>query len=308
MKIYNGIDGLIGKTPLVRLKNTEEKYGSVARLYAKLESFNPTGSAKDRAALFMLEDAERKGLIKKGATIIEPTSGNTGIGLAAIAAMRGYRAIIVMPDTMSRERKALMRAYGAEIVESDGKLGMKGSIALAKEIYEKCENAFIPDQFNNPANAEAHRMMTGPEIFEDTDGEVDVFVATIGTGGTITGVGEYLKSVKPSVKVVGVEPSESPFLTKGTAGAHKIQGIGAGFKPGILNEEVIDDIITVCGEDAYSFSRNLAKHEGILVGISSGAGLCAAVKLSKMPEYEGKNIVVLLTDGGERYLSTELFV
>lgn len=306
-QIYTSADQLIGKTPLLELTHLEQQFGLKTRLLAKLEYFNPAGSVKDRAAKAMLDDAEASGRLKPGSVIIEPTSGNTGIGLAAVAAARGYRIIIVMPDTMSVERRQLMKAYGAELVLSDGAQGMSGAIAKADELAAQIPNSFIPGQFVNPANAKAHYESTGPEIFEDTDGEVDIFVAGVGTGGTITGVGEYLKSKKPDVKIVAVEPASSPVLSNGTAGAHKIQGIGAGFVPELLNTAVYDEVIPVQNEDAFAIGRLIGQQEGILVGISSGAAVSAAIELAKRPENEGKTIVVLLPDTGDRYLSTPLF-
>lgn len=307
MKIYKSAEELVGNTPLVELSNYENKNELGATLLAKLEFFNPAGSVKDRIAKYMIEDAEKSGKLSKGATIIEPTSGNTGIGLASIAAAKGYRIIITMPETMSVERCNLIKAYGAELVLTDGKLGMKGAIAKAEELAESIPNAFIAGQFVNPANPQAHRMTTGPEIWNDTDGKVDIFVAGIGTGGTITGTGEYLKQQNPDIKVVAVEPTDSPFISKGIAGPHGIQGIGAGFKPEILNVDIIDEIITVATTDAYESGKEVAKSEGILVGISSGAALFAATMLAKRPENKGKNIVVLLPDTGDRYLSTPMF-
>lgn len=306
-QIYTSADQLIGKTPLLELTHLEKRFGLKARLLAKLEYFNPAGSVKDRAAKAMLDDAEASGRLKPGSVIIEPTSGNTGIGLAAVAAARGYRIIIVMPDTMSVERRQLMKAYGAELVLSDGTKGMSGAIAKADELAAQIPDSFIPGQFVNPANAKAHYESTGPEIFEDTDGEVDIFVAGVGTGGTITGVGEYLKSKKPDVKIVAVEPASSPVLSNGTAGAHKIQGIGAGFVPELLNTAVYDEVIPVQNEDAFAIGRLIGQQEGVLVGISSGAAVSAAIELAKRPENEGKTIVVLLPDTGDRYLSTPLF-
>lgn len=306
-QIYTSADQLIGKTPLLELTHLEKQFGLKARLLAKLEYFNPAGSVKDRAAKAMLDDAEASGRLKPGSVIIEPTSGNTGIGLAAVAAARGYRIIIVMPDTMSVERRQLMKAYGAELVLSDGAQGMSGAIAKADELAAQIPDSFIPGQFVNPANAKAHYESTGPEIFEDTDGEVDIFVAGVGTGGTITGVGEYLKSKKPDVKIVAVEPASSPVLSSGTAGAHKIQGIGAGFVPELLNTAVYDEVIPVQNEDAFAIGRLIGQQEGVLVGISSGAAVSAAIELAKRPENEGKTIVVLLPDTGDRYLSTPLF-
>ena len=305
--IYTSADQLIGKTPLLELSNIEKKLHLNAKLLAKLEYFNPAGSVKDRIAKAMLDDAEEKGLLKEGSVIIEPTSGNTGIGLAAVAAARGYRIIIVMPETMSVERRQLMKAYGAELVLTDGTKGMKDAIAKADELAAQIEGAFIPGQFVNPANPAAHIATTGPEIYEDTDGKVDIFVAGVGTGGTVTGVGEYLKSKNPDVKIVAVEPASSPVLSKGTAGAHKIQGIGAGFVPDVLNTKVYDEVIAVENDDAFAAGKLVGKNEGVLVGISSGAALFAAIELSKRPENAGKNIVVLLPDTGDRYLSTPLF-
>ena len=305
--IYTSADQLIGKTPLLELTHIEKKLGLKAKILAKLEYLNPAGSVKDRVAKAMIDDAEEKGLLKPGSVIIEPTSGNTGIGLAAVAAARGYRIIIVMPDTMSVERRQLMKAYGAELVLSEGAKGMKGAIAKADELAAEIPDSFIPGQFVNPANPKAHFETTGPEIYADTDGEVDIFVAGVGTGGTITGVGEYLKSRKPEVKVVAVEPATSPVLSKGTAGAHKIQGIGAGFVPKVLDTGVYDEIIPVANEDAFAVGKQIGKAEGVLVGISSGAAAWAAIELAKRPENEGKTIVVLLPDTGDRYLSTPLF-
>ena len=306
-KIYTSADQLIGKTPLLELTHLEKKYGLKAKILAKLEYFNPAGSVKDRIAKAMIDEAEAAGKLVPGSVIIEPTSGNTGIGLASVAAARGYRIIIVMPEIMSVERRQLMKAYGAELVLSDGAKGMKGAIAKANELAAEIPNSFIPGQFINPANPAAHRATTGPEIFEDTDGKVDVFVAGVGTGGTITGVGEYLKSKNPNVKVVAVEPSSSPVLSEGVAGPHKIQGIGAGFVPDVLNTKVYDEIIPVTNEDAFETGRLIGRNEGVLVGISSGAAVYAAIELAKRPENEGKNIVVLLPDTGDRYLSTPLF-
>ena len=305
--IYTSADQLIGKTPLLELTHIEKKLGLKAKILAKLEYLNPAGSVKDRVAKAMIDDAEEKGLLKPGSVIIEPTSGNTGIGLAAVAAARGYRIIIVMPDTMSVERRQLMKAYGAELVLTEGAKGMKGAIAKADELSREIPNSFIPGQFVNPANPKAHFETTGPEIYADTDGEVDIFVAGVGTGGTITGVGEYLKSKKPEIKVVAVEPATSPVLSKGTAGAHKIQGIGAGFVPKVLDTGVYDEIIPVANEDAFAVGKQIGKAEGVLVGISSGAAAWAAIELAKRPENEGKTIVVLLPDTGDRYLSTPLF-
>ena len=306
-KIYATADQLIGKTPLLELTNIEKAKGLKARVLAKLEYFNPAGSVKDRIAKAMIYDAERSGKLKPGSVIIEPTSGNTGIGLAAVAAARGYRIIIVMPETMSVERRQLMKAYGAELVLTEGAKGMKGAIAKAEELAAGIPGSFVPGQFVNPANPAAHRETTGPEIFADTDGAVDIFVAGVGTGGTITGVGEYLKAKKPQVKVVAVEPATSAVLSTGVAGAHKIQGIGAGFVPQVLNTKVYDEIIPVTNEDAFETGRLIGHSEGVLVGISSGAAAYAAIELAKRPENEGKTIVVLLPDTGDRYLSTPLF-
>ena len=306
-KIYTSADQLIGKTPLLELCNLEKKLGLEARVLVKLEYLNPAGSVKDRVAKAMIDDAEARGVLKPGSVIIEPTSGNTGIGLASVAAARGYRIIIVMPETMSVERRQLMGAYGAELVLTEGAKGMKGAIAKAEELAKEIPNAFVPGQFVNPANPAAHRASTGPEIWEDTDGEVDLFVAGVGTGGTLTGVGEYLKEKKPEVKIVAVEPASSPVLSKGTAGPHKIQGIGAGFVPQVLNTGIYDEVIPVENEDAFSAGRLLGRIEGVLVGISSGAALHAAVELARRPENKGKTIVALLPDTGDRYLSTPLF-
>ena len=306
-KVYTSADQLIGKTPLLELTHIEQEYGLKAKVLAKLEYFNPAGSVKDRVAKAILDDAEATGRLTKDSVIIEPTSGNTGIGLAAVAAARGYRIIIVMPETMSVERRQLMKAYGAELVLSEGAKGMKGAIAKAEELAKEIPGAFIAGQFVNPANPKAHFETTGPEIFEDTDDEVDVFVAGVGTGGTVTGVGKYLKSRKADVKVVAVEPASSPVLSKGTPGAHKIQGIGAGFVPEVLDTKVYDEIIPVADEDAFAMGRKIGHKEGVLVGISSGAAVHAAVELAKRPENEGKTIVVLLPDTGDRYLSTALF-
>ncbi len=306
-KIYKTADELIGKTPLLELTHIEKEFGLKAKIVAKLEYFNPAGSVKDRVAKAMIDDAEASGKLKPNSVIIEPTSGNTGIGLAAVAAARGYRIIIVMPDTMSVERRQLMKAYGAELVLSEGAKGMKGAIAKANELAAEIPDSFIPGQFVNPANPKAHRDTTGPEIYEDTDGEVDIFVAGVGTGGTVTGVGEYLKSKKSTVKVVAVEPATSAVLSTGVAGAHKIQGIGAGFVPEVLNTDVYDEIITVSNEDAFATGKLIGKKEGVLVGISSGAAAWAAIELAKRPENEGKTIAVLLPDTGDRYLSTPLF-
>ena len=306
-KIYTSADQLIGKTPLLELTHLEKELKLEAKILAKLEYFNPAGSVKDRIAKAMIDDAEAKGALKPGSVIIEPTSGNTGIGLASVAAARGYRIIIVMPETMSVERRQLMKAYGAELVLTEGAKGMKGAIAKAEELAKEIPNSFIPGQFVNPANPAAHKATTGPEIWEDTDGKVDIFVAGVGTGGTITGVGEYLKSQNPNVKVVAVEPATSPVLSKGTAGAHKIQGIGAGFVPAVLDTKVYDEIIPVENEAAFAIGKKIGKTEGVLVGISSGAAVWAAVELAKRPENKGKTIVALLPDTGDRYLSTPLF-
>jgi cysteine synthase A len=305
--IYEGTLELIGHTPLVEFKHIEKKFGLEARLLAKLEYFNPAGSVKDRIAKEMIEQAEKDGKLKPGSTIIEPTSGNTGIGLAAIAAAKGYRLIIVLPETMSIERRNIIKAYGAELVLSDGSKGMKGAIAKAEELHQEIPDSFIPSQFENPANPAAHRKTTGPEIWEDTDGKVDAFVAGVGTGGTISGVGEFLKSKNPDVKIVAVEPATSAVLSTGQAGPHKIQGIGAGFVPDTLNTEVYDEIIPVDNEDSFKYGKVIAKEEGVLVGISSGAALYAALEVAKRPEFEGKTVVVLLPDSGDRYYSTDLF-
>lgn len=305
--IYQGTVDLIGNTPLVELTHIEKKYDLEARLLAKVEYFNPAGSVKDRVAKAMIEQAEAEGKLKPGSTIIEPTSGNTGIGLAAIAAAKGYRTIIVLPETMSIERRNIIKAYGAEIVLSDGTKGMKGAIEKANELHEEIKDSFIPEQFDNPANPAAHRTGTGPEIWRDTDGEVDAFVAGVGTGGTITGVGEYLKEKKPDVKIVAVEPATSAVLSTGKPGPHKIQGIGAGFVPSILNTEVYDEIIPVENEVSFEYGKIIAKEEGILVGISSGAALYAGIQVAKRPEFKGKTVVVLLPDSGDRYYSTDLF-
>ena len=306
-KIYTSADQLIGHTPLLELTHIEKDADLSAKLLAKLEYFNPAGSVKDRIAKAMIDDAEDSGKLKPGSVIIEPTSGNTGIGLAAVAAAKGYRIIIVMPETMSVERRQLMKAYGAELVLSEGAKGMKGAIAKADELAKEIPNSFIPGQFVNPANPQAHIETTGPEIWEDTDGTVDIFVAGVGTGGTVTGVGKYLKSKNPAVKVVAVEPASSPVLTKGTAGAHKIQGIGAGFVPDVLDTKIYDEVIPVTNEDAFATGRRIGHKEGVLVGISSGAAVWAALELAKRPENAGKKIVVLLPDTGDRYLSTPLF-
>lgn len=306
-KVYSSADQLIGSTPLLELTHIEKELGLKAKILAKLEYFNPAGSVKDRIAKAMIDEAEASGKLKEGSVIIEPTSGNTGIGLAAVAAAKGYRIIIVMPETMSVERRQLMKAYGAELVLSDGTKGMKGAIAKADELAKEIPNSFIPGQFVNPANPKAHFEHTGPEIFEDTNGAVDIFVAGVGTGGTITGVGEYLKSKKPEVKVVAVEPATSAVLSTGVAGAHKIQGIGAGFVPDVLDTKVYDEIIPVADDDAFATGRKIGHKEGVLVGISSGAAVFAAIELAKRPENEGKTIVVLLPDTGDRYLSTPLF-
>ena len=306
-KIYTSVDQLIGKTPLLELTHLEQAEGLQARVLGKLEYLNPAGSVKDRVAKAMIDDAEQRGALKPGSVIIEPTSGNTGIGLASVAAARGYRIIIVMPETMSVERRQLMKAYGAELVLTEGAKGMKGAIAKAEELAREIPNSFIPGQFVNPANPAAHKASTGPEIWEDTDGKVDIFVAGVGTGGTITGVGEYLKSRNPNVKVVAVEPAASPVLSKGVAGAHKIQGIGAGFVPDVLDTKIYDEIIPVENDDAFATGKLVGKKEGVLVGISSGAALWAAIQLAKRPENKGKTIVALLPDTGDRYLSTPLF-
>lgn len=305
--IYKSAAGLIGKTPMLELTNFEKKEKIDAKIIAKLEYFNPAGSAKDRVAKEMIEDAERKGILHEGSVIIEPTSGNTGIGLASVAASRGYRTIIVMPNTMSEERRMIMKAYGAEIVLTDGTKGMSGAIEKAEQLSKKIKDSFIPGQFENPANPAAHRKTTGPEIWEDTDGNVDIFVAGVGTGGTITGVGEYLKEKNPRIKIVAVEPDSSPLLSGGKAGSHNLQGIGANFIPQILNTEIYDEVIRVKDDEAFKRAREIGKTEGILVGISSGAAVHAAVMLAKKPENKGKNIVVLLPDTGDRYLSANLF-
>ena len=306
-KIYTSADQLVGKTPLLELVHIEQAEGLEAKVLGKLEYFNPAGSVKDRIAKAMIDDAEQKGLLKPGSVIIEPTSGNTGIGLASVAAARGYRIIIVMPETMSVERRQLMKAYGAELVLTEGAKGMKGAIAKADELAKEIPDSFIPGQFVNPANPAVHKATTGPEIWEDTDGEVDIFVAGVGTGGTVTGTGEYLKSRNPHVQVVAVEPASSPVLSKGVAGSHKIQGIGAGFVPDVLDTKVYDEIITVENEDAFATGKLIGKKEGVLVGISSGAAVWAAIQLAKRPENKGKTIVALLPDTGDRYLSTPLF-
>ncbi len=308
MKVFKNISELVGKTPLLELQNLKKEYNLEANIIAKLEYFNPAGSSKDRVALNMIEEAEKRGLINKETVIIEPTSGNTGIGLSAICASKGYKVIFTMPETMSVERRKLLSAYGAEIVLTDGALGMLGSIEKAKELSDKIENSFIPSQFDNMDNPKAHKKTTGPEIWEDLEGKVDIFVAPIGTGGTLSGVGEYLKSKNPEIKIIGIEPFDSPLLTKGYSAPHKIQGIGANFVPKTLNTEIFDEILTVKTEEAYEFSRFVAKNEGILVGISSGASLFAAYTLAKRNENKDKNIVALLPDTGERYLSSELFI
>ncbi|MGN1002057.1 MAG: cysteine synthase A [Oscillospiraceae bacterium] len=306
-KIYTSADQLIGKTPLLELVHLEKEEGLEARVLGKLEYFNPAGSVKDRIAKAMIDDAEARGLLKSGSVIIEPTSGNTGIGLASVAAARGYRIIIVMPETMSVERRQLMKAYGAELVLTEGAKGMKGAIAKAEELAKEIPGGFIPGQFVNPANPAVHKATTGPEIWEDTDGKVDIFVAGVGTGGTITGVGEYLKSQNPNVKVVAVEPASSPVLSKGISGSHKIQGIGAGFVPDVLNTGVYDEVIAVENDDAFATGKRIGKAEGVLVGISAGAAVWAAIELAKRPENKGKTIVALLPDTGDRYLSTPMF-
>ncbi len=306
-KIYKSVEELIGRTPLMELTRLEQKLGLQATLLAKVEAMNPGGSAKDRVAKRMVEDAEKAGILKAGATIIEPTSGNTGIGLAVMAAARGYRAIIVMPDTMSMERRLLMTAFGAELVLTEGAKGMTGAIEKAEELAKEIPNSFIPGQFDNPSNPAAHYETTGPEIYEDTDGKVDIFVAGIGTGGTLTGVGRYLKEKNPNVKIIGIEPASSPLLTKGTAGPHGLQGIGANFVPSILDTELYDEVLTVTEEQAYEMGRDLARSEGLLAGISAGAAVCGAAEVAKRPENAGKTIVVLLPDTGDRYLSTPMF-
>ena len=306
-RIYTSVDQLIGGTPLIELKNIEKEFGLKARLLAKLEYLNPAGSVKDRVAKAMIDDAEASGRLKTGSVIIEPTSGNTGIGLAAVAAARGYKIVIVMPETMSLERRQLMKAYGAELVLTDGALGMRGAIAKADELAKEIPDSFVAGQFVNPANSAAHIATTGPEIYADTDGEVDIFVAGVGTGGTITGVGEYLKSKKPEVKIIAVEPASSPYLSLGVGGPHGIQGIGAGFIPEVLNTSIYDEILTVTEDDAYTAGRIIGRREGVLVGISSGAALHAAIEVAKREENAGKTVVVLLPDTGDRYLSTPLF-
>ena len=306
-KIYTSMDQLIGHTPLLELTHTENERGLKARVLAKLEYFNPAGSVKDRIAKRMIEDAESKGMLRPGSAIIEPTSGNTGIGLAAVAAARGYRTILVMPETMSVERRKLMKAYGAELILTEGAKGMKGAIKKAQALAKEMPNAFVPGQFSNPANPEVHYETTGPEIWADTDGQVDLFVAGVGTGGTVTGVGRYLKQQNPQVKVVAVEPADSPVLSRGTAGPHKIQGIGAGFVPQVLDTAIFDEVITVGNDDAFQAARQIGHREGVLVGISSGAAVWAAIQLARRPENEGKTIVALLADTGERYLSTPMF-
>ena len=307
MKIFTSITELIGKTPLLELSNIEKELGLKARILAKIERNNPSGSVKDRASLAMIEDAEKKGLIKEGATLIEPTSGNTGIGIAAVAAAKGYKAIMVMPESMSLERRKLIRAYGAEIVLTPAKEGMAGSVAKAKALQQEIPNSFIPSQFDNPANVEAHYQTTGPEIYEDTDGNVDLFVAGFGTGGTVSGIGTCLKEKNPNIKIIGVEPASSPLVSLGQAGPHKIQGIGANFVPGNLNRAILDEVMAINDEEAFEFARLVARKEGLLVGISSGAALAAAIALAKREENEGKTIVTLFPDGGDRYLSTTLF-
>ena len=306
-KIYKGATELIGNTPVVEFTNIEKSQKLDATVLAKLEYFNPAGSVKDRIALAMIEDAEKRGVLKKGATIIEPTSGNTGIGLASIAAAKGYKVILTMPETMSVERRNILKAYGADIVLTEGSKGMKGAIAKAEEIAKETPDSFVPEQFENPANPEIHRLTTGPEIWNDTDGKVDIFIAGVGTGGTVTGTGEYLKSQNPNVKVIAVEPEDSPVLSKGTAGPHKIQGIGAGFVPKTLNTDVYDEVIAVSNDDSFETAKLIAKQEGVLVGISAGAAYYAALELAKRPENKGKTIVALLPDSGDRYYSTPLF-
>lgn len=306
-KIYTSVEQLIGKTPLMELTRIEKGFGLEAKILAKLESFNPAGSVKDRVALMMIEEAEKSGRLEKGSVIIEPTSGNTGIGIASVAAAKGYKVIIVMPDTMSIERRKLMKAYGADVVLSDGKKGMAGAIEKADELAKKTKGSFIPGQFVNKDNPRAHMMTTGPEIFEDTDGNIDYLISGIGTGGTITGTGEYLKEQNKDIKIIAVEPSGSPFLSEGKSGPHRIEGIGAGFAPDILNTDIYDEIIKVSNEDSFKYGRMVGEKEGILVGISSGAALFAAIEIAKRPESKGKTIVVIFPDGGDRYLSTELF-
>lgn len=307
MNIRKNVSELVGNTPIIELSSIKRLYNLDANIYAKLECFNPSGSAKDRAAMYMLDDAERRGLIKPGSVIIEPTSGNTGIGLAAIGASRGYRVILTMSDTMSMERRKLLTAYGAEVVLTDGSKGMQGSVDKAEELAKSIPNSFIPGQFVNPANCLAHKETTGPEIWRDTDGKVDIFVAGIGTGGTISGTGEYLKSMNPSIQVVGIEPTDSPLLTEGRAGKHGLQGIGANFVPDILNRDVYDKIVTITTKEAYDTGRFIARNEGLLLGITSGAAIYGAVKLARLPENCGKNIVCLCPDGGDRYMSTTMF-
>lgn len=307
-KIYEGISGIIGNTPLMRMKKLEERYQLPATVLAKLEYLNPSGSIKDRAAFAMIQDAEEKGLLKPGATIIEPTSGNTGIGLAAIGIAKGYQVILTMPDTMSQERRNILKAYGAKIVLTEGSQGMKGAIEKAEELQQEIPGSFIPGQFDNPANAQIHRKTTGPEIWKDTDGTVDILVAGVGTGGTLTGIGEYLKAQNPQIQVVAVEPEASPLLSRGHSGSHGIQGIGANFIPEILNQDIYDEVCSVGDMDAINWAKAITKTEGILVGISSGAAMCAAAELAKRPENEGKNIVVILPDSGDRYYSTALFL
>lgn len=307
-KIYEGISGIIGNTPLMRMKKLEERYQLPATVLAKLEYLNPSGSIKDRAAFAMIQDAEEKGLLKPGATIIEPTSGNTGIGLAAIGIAKGYQVILTMPDTMSQERRNILKAYGAKIVLTEGSQGMKGAIEKAEELQQEIPGSFIPGQFDNPANAQIHRKTTGPEIWKDTDGTVDILVAGVGTGGTLTGTGEYLKAQNPQIQVVAVEPEASPLLSRGHSGSHGIQGIGANFIPEILNQDIYDEVCPVGDMDAINWAKAITKTEGILVGISSGAAMCAAAELAKRPENEGKNIVVILPDSGDRYYSTALFL
>lgn len=306
-KIYTSVEQLIGKTPLMELTRIEKEFGLEAKILAKLESFNPAGSVKDRVALMMIEEAEKSGRLEKGSVIIEPTSGNTGIGIASVAAAKGYKVIIVMPDTMSIERRKLMKAYGADVVLSDGKKGMAGAIEMADELAKKTKGSFIPGQFVNKDNPKAHMMTTGPEIFEDTDGNIDYLISGIGTGGTITGTGEYLKEQNKDIKIIAVEPSGSPFLSEGKSGPHRIEGIGAGFAPDILNTDIYDEVIKVSNEDSFKYGRMVGEKEGILVGISSAAALFAAIEIAKRPESKGKTIVVIFPDGGDRYLSTELF-